>query len=215
MTTETKMPEAMTAGAAWVSRFLLPRLNRRFPTSSSISCLQLWPDDPTETQHLEKSGHRCEMLEPKAGGKLARPDSSCDFIFTGQFTLRAPDRTARIALAKEFNRVLRSGGSLLLAMGNRACPVDLTRNGPRFHGPGAPSCLSLREAREILLEQAGFATLEPLGAYGHFGWGSLPGVFRPFGKVLDAYWRLLMSPSLKGLYGSPLNPTLLLWLNKN
>ena len=203
-----------SAGAAWVERFLLPLLARRFKNRRDLACLQLWPDDATEADRLRELGYRCTMAEPTPAMALASPDGSYDFAFTGRFSRGATEHASRMALAREFHRVLRSGGSLLLAAGNRACPVDLTRNGPVVHGRSARSCLSLDEF-EDLFRQAGFDAVEPLGVAGHFGWGSLHPLVRPLGSVLDAYWRAVVTPSRRWLYAGPLNPALLVWLTKN
>jgi SAM-dependent methyltransferase len=163
---------------------------------------------------LRNLGYRCEMTDPTPAMELCFPDSSWDFAFSGHFPSQARDRTARVSLAKEMFRVLRGGGSLLLAIGNRLCPVDLTRNGGMFHGAGADYCLSLKEMRGILMGEAGFANVGLLNVNGHFGWGSLPSIIRPLGRILDAHWRYLAIPSREWIYASPLNPTLLLWINK-
>ncbi len=146
--------------------------------------------------------------------ELLFADGTWDFAFTGQFTTKATDRPGRIKLAAETRRVLRAGGSLLLAVGNRLCPLDLTRNGKVFHGPEAPRCVSLGEISNILIDEAGFSSVELQNVNGHFGWGSVPGAARHVGSLLDFYWRYFATPSRKWLYASPFNPTLLLWFNK-
>jgi SAM-dependent methyltransferase len=155
------------------------------------------------------------MTEPTVTMELPFPDAAYDFAFSGRFPLRAPERSSRIALARELHRVLRAGGSLLLAMGNRLCPVDFTRNGPLLHGLSARSCLSYFEAYDLLVREAAFKNVTPLNVAGHFGWGRLPPVLSPVGKLINAYWRWLVTPSRTWLYTSPLNPTLLLWVNKD
>ena len=202
-------------GSAWVNRFLLPRLRHQFPNARSVSCLQISPDDSSEAERLREIGYPCEMTEPTAAMKLSFPDSSWDFAFSGRFPSRAPDRETRITLAKEMHRVLRRGGAVLLALGNRACPVDLTRNGALLHGASARHCLTLREACNIMVDEAGFRTAGLLNVHGHFGWGSLSAMIRPLGRILDAHWRYFATPARKWLYASPLNPTLILWFNKN
>src|SRR4030095_33725 len=174
----------MTAGAAWVERYLLPLFARYFSDRSAVSCLQMAPDDPTESERLREAGHACVVESPKAGQKLMYPDATFDFAFTGRFPVLARDHHARVALAKELNRVLGNRGALLLAVGNRLCPLDLTRNGSLIHGPFDPSCLSLLEAEGILISEAGFKRVELLDVNGHFGWGSLPAFIRPLGRTL-------------------------------
>lgn len=212
---EKRIDGATSPGAAWVERFLLPQFARRFSKDRSVSCLQIAPDDDSEAQRLCQLGHPCEMTTPSAELRLSFPEASYDFVFTGRFPVLASEGEARVTLAKELYRVTRRGGALLLAMGNRASPVDLTGNGPWLHGTRARHCLSLPEARAILVRAAGFESLVPLSASGHFGWNRLPQWLQPLGQVLDAYWRFVATPNRLWLYSSPLNPTLVLWLNKN
>lgn len=207
---ENKVSDGRAAGAAWVQRFLLPHLARRFPNANSVSCLQIAPDDPTEARRLHELGYHCAMAEPTATMELLFPDSSYDFVFTGRFSVLAHNLEAKITFARELRRILRHGGSLLLAVGNRYCPVDLTNNGRLFHGPWSRRCLSLQEARNILVREAGFVSVVPISVHQHFGWSSLPAAFRSLGKIMDAYWRIVATPSRSWLYASPLNPTLLL-----
>ncbi|RYD71153.1 MAG: hypothetical protein EOP84_25395 [Verrucomicrobiaceae bacterium] len=207
-------PAEASAGAAWVERFLRPHLECRFPDNRMISCLQIAPDDTTEAEQLRRHGHSCIMVESGRELALSFGEEHFDFAFTGRFSLLAPDRESRLTFAKELHHILRKGGSLLLVVGNQSCPVDLTRNGPLLHVPGACSCISLRAAEDLFLRQAGFTSLRTLNVQGHFGWGSLPALVRPFGQLLDLHWRFLATPARRWLYSSPLNPTLILWLNK-
>ena len=129
--------------------------------------------------------------------------------------LRSPDGSLSwVILARELYRVLRPGGALLLVIGNRLCPVDLTRNGPLLHLSGARQCLRLSEVLTIFITQAGFENLKPLNLCGHYGWNQLPRSLRWAGKVIEAYWRWLAVPSRNWFYFGPLNPTLALWLNR-
>jgi hypothetical protein len=201
-------------GAAWVERFLGPLLSQNFSGAQSLECLQVAPDDDTEAVRLRDLGHRCDITEPGLDQTLSFPDQSYDFVFTGRFMLRALDRAARVTSAREFFRVLREGGALLLLVANRWCPLDLSRNGPLIHGPRSRACLTYRECTELFVRETGFQAATPISMHGHFGWASLPAFLRPLGKLLDAHWRYLATPSRKWLYSSPLNPTFLLWLNK-
>ena len=203
-----------TPGAAWVKRFLQPLLVRHFPTDKAVSCAQVAATDPSEAEELRALGHACELLEPTASLRLEARDASFDFAFTGRFPVLAAEPPARVRLARELHRVLRRGGALLLVSGNRHCPLDLTRNGPLLHSPGAQQGLSSREVGTILVKEGGFANVRPLSVCGHFGWNRLNGSQRWVGRVLDAYWHRLATPSRKWLYFSPLNPTLVLWLVK-
>jgi hypothetical protein len=203
-----------TPGAAWVTRFLQPLLAQHFSNNGAISCLQLAAGDPTEAEQLVALGHRCELIEASSSLKLTAPDATYDFAFTGRFPLLADETKDRVVLARELHRVLRPGGALLLVFGNLLCPIDLTRNGPLLHLPGARQCLRLSEVLKIFISQAGFESLKPLSVCGHYGWNQLPGSLRWAGKLMDAYWRWLAVPSRNWFYFGPLNPTLALWLNK-
>jgi hypothetical protein len=55
----------------------------------------------------------------------------------------------------------------------------------------------------------------PLNISGHFGWNRLPRRLRLLGRCADFYWRYLATPSREWLYSSALNPTLILWIDKN
>jgi hypothetical protein len=214
-TVTSELPgEKIPGGAAWVDRFLRPLLAQHFPPGRSLACLQVSPEDPSEAIRLRELGHRCEMTEPGARHTLAMAEGSCDFVFTGRFAQRAPDRAARLTLAREFFRVLREGGALLVLVGNRWCPLDLSRNGPLLHGPWTRTALSYGQCVALFVGEAGFAAARPLGLSGHFGWASLPRVLRPLGWLLDRHWQWLATPDRRWLYAGPLNPALLLWLTK-
>jgi hypothetical protein len=201
-------------GTAWVRRFLQPLLDQKFSRGRRLACLQLAGDDATEAEELRRLGHTCVMGDPDAGGILPFPGGSYDFLFTGHFTQRALDTRARAMLAGECFRVLRVGGAFLVLMGNRWCPIDLSRNGPLLHGPWSLTCLGYHECERLFVQRAGFAVMEPLGLAGHFAWGRLPRCLRPLGRMLDLHWQFLATPARKWLYSSPGNPTFLLWLTK-
>ena len=203
-----------TAGAAWVDRFLLPLFAQRFPGQSSLSCLQLVPDDPTEAARLAECGHHCEMQTPDLSLEIKAPAASYDFVFIGRFPALARTESKRVGFAREIHRVLRPGGSLLLVAGNRWGPLDLSRNGSLIHGLGSSVCLSRGDAARIFVEEARFAGIEFLNVAGHFGWNRLPRTLRLFGHLADLYWRRLAKPGVPWLYFGPFNPTLILWINK-
>ncbi len=211
---KSRMQTSHSPGAAWVDRFLQPLLVQHFSRDSGLSCLQLGARDPTEAEQLRVLGHLCELLEATPSLSLEVPDASCDFAFTGRFPVVASEPEARVTLGRELHRVLRPKGALLLVFGNRLCPFDLTRNGPLLHAPGARYCLSVNEARKTLIDESGFSSFRTLSVCGHYGWNQLPAWLRWAGKLLDAYWRWIASPARGWLYFSPLNPTLVLWLNK-
>lgn len=205
--------EPPSAGEAWVQRFLLPLLNCRLPAQTSLRCLQLWPDDETEARALEASGHRCQMIEPASLARLGIDSEVFDFVFTGRFSSRATSHDSRVSLAQEIARILCPGGAFLTVLGNRYCPIDLTRNGPFIHGPGAATALSVKEARKLFLRADGFDNMDLVSPAGHFAWRRAPAL-RPAGGVLEAFWKMAATPSRKWLLESPLNPTLILWLTR-
>jgi hypothetical protein len=214
MGSSTKGTEKTSAGAAWIERFLLPRLLERFGPVRRLDCLQIG-EDLAETMRLRELGHHCEMTV--LNSPLAIPVSSArfDFAFTGRFPVLARQKVERIEFAKELFRILRPGGSLLLVFGNRWCPLDLSRNGPLLHGPQAVSCLSAAEAKEIFTQGAGFSGIRFLSVNGHFGWNRLPRWLRPLGHFADCYWRFVVTPARQWIYTSFCNPTLILWINKD
>jgi hypothetical protein len=203
-----------SAGAAWIERFLLPRLLGRFGSARPLDCLQIG-EDIAETVRLRELGHHCEMIASDFAVKLPVSPASFDFVFTGRFPVLARQKQERIELARELFRILRPGGSLLLIFGNRLCPLDLSRNGPLLHGPQAASCLGAAEAQEIFTKAAGFSEIRFLSVNGHFGWNRLPRWLRPLGHFADGCWRFVLTPARRWLYTSFFNPTLILWINKD
>jgi SAM-dependent methyltransferase len=210
----TEGSEKSSAGAAWIDRFLVPRLLERFEPGRRLHCLQIG-EDFTETRRLRELGHHCEMIALGSAVKVPVSSGSFDLVFTGRFPVFARQKQERIELARELFRILRPGGSLLLVFGNRLCPLDLSRNGPLLHGPQTTSCLSAAESQEIFMEAAGFSEIRFLGVDGHFGWNRLPRWLRPLGHFADGYWRFVVTPARRRLYTSFFNPTLILWINKD
>jgi SAM-dependent methyltransferase len=210
----TEGTEKPSAGAAWIERFLLPRLLERFGPARRLDCLQIG-EDLAETIRLRELGHHCEMIALDSAVKMPVSSASFDLVFTGRFPALARQKQERIELARELFRILRPGGSLLLVFGNRRCPVDLSRNGPLLHGPQAASCLSAAEAQEIFTAAAGFSGIRFLSVNGHFGWNRLPRWLRPLGHFADCYWRFVVTPARRWLYTSFFNPMLILWINKD
>lgn len=216
MKTKSSAPPAIeraSEGAAWIHRFLLPHLNRRFPNQRSLACLQLWPDDKTEAEELNRLGHGCAMLEPVPAEKLRCDDRRYNFVFTGRFSARARTLLERIGFAQELFRILKPGGALLLVVGNRLCPLDLSRNGPPLHGPFSTTTLSLKELQDIFLQHGGFKTMDVLNPSGHFAWRRAPTPLRPVGNLLELFWN--SAARRPALYNSIFNPTFILWLSRN
>jgi SAM-dependent methyltransferase len=222
--------ETGSAGARWVERFLVPHLRQHFGTrGSGLACLQIDPDDEDEAERLRREGHTCDVIlsdaarlrelrwvvAPVVGdpGRLPVADASWDFILTGRLGAIAPDRARRERFARELARICRLGGAFLTAVGNRRCPVDLTGNAPRLHGPASPTLVTLAEAEE-LFGRAGFRRVRPLSVAGHFGFRRLRGPARLVGSALDAYWRSCATPGRRRWYTGVLNPVLMLWVER-
>lgn len=208
---EVQVPDP---GTAWIRRFLQPHLAQWFPENRPLSCLQISPDDSTEAEELQRIGHRCVMIERTDTLPLSFHSETFDLVFTGRFPVLAKDLAERFALAKELYRVLRIGGSLVVVVGNRLCPLDLSRNGPLLHGRSSASCLSLLDVEDIFITKAKFLCIQPLSVCQHFGWNSISRLIRPLGTGLDLYWRWVATPQRKSVYFSGLNPTLILRLKK-
>jgi hypothetical protein len=222
---------ASTPGERWVERYLLPLVNRRLIDNGqrALTCLQIEPDDETEARRLRQEGHRCDVVvldpnrlesEPWHQPPLVRDDArwlgdaaAYDLILTGCFGRLGAGSASRRALARELGRICRKPGAFLTAIGNRWCPIDFTGNAPRLHGPFHESVVTLAEMEEIF-SGAGFSTIHPLTLSGHFEMGRAPNAFALAARALKAYWRSVAIPERRWLYASPLNPTLMLWIEK-
>jgi hypothetical protein len=225
-----KRTDFASPGARWVERFLLPKVADRLPqaTARPLAFLQLAPDDDSEADHLRALGHTCDLVLapvpasgtfPSAEGRrdpgidVARGEQY-DVIFSGAFGRFAPSARARIALGHLLFGVCRPGGAVLLTMGNRRCPVDLSGNAAPLHSPWAASLLSLVEAQQLFVATCGFRSVEPLSLEDQHAGSTLGGAKRAIRKGLFAYLRWVSDPGHQGRYASPLNPMLALWIAK-
>jgi SAM-dependent methyltransferase len=222
-----RISEQINPGARWVERFLIPILESRglIKDGNAMRCLQIDPDDDTEVLRLGLDGHNCDVLvtTPNAvdakerGIHAADPcdlpfsSSRYDLVWTG-FVGRILARTQRDKFVRELRRICRPNGAFLTAIGNRWCPLDLTKNARLLHGPGEMTLLSLSEAERLFVNGGGFAGVHPLCVSGHFGWSRVSKVARPIVWALEANWRWLATPSNRFFYSSPLNPVLMLWI---
>jgi SAM-dependent methyltransferase len=207
------------AGRAWVERWLLPRLAGGPPRD----CVKLGPAGQgdaaaaAEAQHLAAAGHPCRLVLVPADAapplRLDAPDGAADLVLCGGFAALAAV-AGRAALVAECARILRPGGHLLLHVGNRIAPVDLSGNAPLLHGPGAAGLMTLAEAEHAFVAAGPFARLTPLSAAGYQGWSRLPRAARPLGAAMDALWRHVLTPGRRRLYASALNPSLVLWIER-
>jgi SAM-dependent methyltransferase len=153
------------------------------------------------------------MFATAPSARLPFDSGAYDFGFTGRFPARGQDRPARVALAKELYRILKPGGALLLVLGNRLCPIDFTRNGRFVHSPFADTALSLKDIKQIFIQDGGFSTTKVLNPAGHFAWRRAPAALRPLGALLESFWKC--AGRCPPLYNSIFNPTLISWLTRN
>jgi hypothetical protein len=116
--------------------------------------------------------------------------------------------------ARELSGLCKKGGAFLTAIGNYRCPVDLTRNASLIHGPKCASLVTLREMQEIFVDRGGFSSVQPLSPAGHFSWRRLRGPGMAVARWLEYFWREIAVPHRRWLYASPLNPVLMLWIEK-
>jgi len=221
-----------SAGERWVERYLLPQLDRRLPghRRSPLAILQIDPDDETEAMRLRREGHRCDVVLSDASRLAAErwqdppvvrdpaatlgSPGAYDFVLTGYFGRMSQGSARRLAVAREIARVLRSGGGFLTAIGNRLSPIDFTHNAARVHGPSVPSLVTLQEMEEVFIDGAGFSAVDPLPLTGHFGMSTVAGPRRMLTTLLELHWRWLAVPERRWAYAGPLNPVLMLWIQK-
>ena len=220
MTADIDAPQPLsTTGARWVERYLLPLLEHRLEAGQRpLTCLQIEPDDETEAVRLRGAGHDCEMLsldtipQTQWYGALGA-QGRYDLVFTGYFGRITGNREGRRAMAREIARVTKPRGAFLTTIGNRLCPVDFTKNAATVHSPLSESLVTLTEMERVF-EWAGFSAVRPLSLHGHFEMGTASGLLELPAAALKAYWRWGATPARRWLYASPLNPTLMLWIEK-
>ena len=56
--------------------------------------------------------------------------------------------------------------------------------------------------------------LDPLPLTGHFGMSTVAGPRRMLTTLLELHWRWLAVPERRWAYAGPLNPVLMLWIQK-
>jgi hypothetical protein len=208
------METELRPGPRWVHGYFMPNLRRLGMADRPLRILSLWPDDASEAEELQRLGHLCELAEIKPDRPSPWTEDTFDVVMTGRLpkiTVSATDRRWAVQI---IHAALRPGGGLLVAVGNRLCPVDLSRNAPLLHGPFNRNCMSWREVERLFLQPSGpFNAVQPLPVDGHFGWHRL-GRVNFLGFLLEAYWKHVVTPSRRCLYTSPLNPIFMLWISK-
>lgn len=200
-------------GRRWVHCYFLPQINRIGFSGRPLRILSLWPDDNSEAQEFVNLGHSCEVCNFLPDSVMPSSESSFDIILTGRFPkyVFKNDRNKAVNI---LHSLLRLGGGLLLAVGNRLCPVDLSRNAPLIHSQFNYNTFTMNDIRNYFLSPAGpFQAIERLPVEGHFGWHRL-GPLHFLGRIFDSYWKNFVKPSRPILYESPLNPIFLLWISK-
>jgi SAM-dependent methyltransferase len=166
------------------------------------------------------------------GKHIPFPDRSFDGVFCGcvfphvgvigDSTRVAPDCwQQRLELAREMTRVLKPGGKILVSSPNRLFPLDIFHGRkpgsyrPRWNWPVHRFLLSVGDY-DRLFRVAGCArgSVQPVAGY----WGfirsrnSIKG--RLLGVPLRALFRVVSTPGLRFLAGSPANPWIVVLLEK-
>lgn len=215
---------APTPGAAWVDRYLVPRLAEQMPTRSltGLRVLQLDPDDADEAQRCAELGASVTLaaLDPLAfdtdafpvfsldpNHPIFAPDAAFDLILTGHLERLASRWSSPEALLRECARICAPGGGMVTQLSTR-CPINLTGDAPLLAFPRRASPVSLRA-----LERA-FGAAIILPVRGHFGWRSSGIARRAIGAALDAWWRWCAAPHHPRICTSAANPVLLVWASR-
>lgn len=219
-------------GRRWVEQYLFAALRARHRSHGRdpLRFLQVEPDDEYEAARIRRDGHLCDVLvwgstavqrrawtQPPLQGTPAETNlesGAYDLITYGRLGRFATSPSVRRVVAAELARLCRPGGALLLVVGNRRSPVDLTGNASRLHGWDCSSLPSLRDVEAAFVGEGRFSAMHPMPIAGHFGWRRLGAAARPVGTLLETYFKLVANPRRRWLYGSPLNPVLILWLEK-
>lgn len=168
-----------------------------------------------------------------ANGKhLPFEDNSFDGVFcgcvfphvgvVGDTHITAPDVEAqRLALAREMVRVLRPGGYAIVSSPNRRFPCDIFHGRapgsytPRFNPPGSRFLLSVGDY-ERLFAAAGCGPATALPNENYWGFIRSRNSFKGwvFGAPVRFIFWLVSRPGLAFLRGSPVNPWLVVMLQK-
>ncbi len=173
-----------------------------------------------------------ERLLLANGKHLPFEDNSFDAAFCGcvfphvgvlgDSNLTAPDvEQQRLCLAKEMVRVLRPGGHIIVSSPNRWFPLDIFHGRtpgsykPRLNLPHSRFLLSMGDYERLFRSAGtGHATALPVENY----WGfirsrhSVKGLL--FGMPIRFIFWLVSRPGLSVLRGSPINPWLVVTLQK-
>lgn len=201
-------------GPRWVHGYFLPNLQKLGISGRPLNVLSLWPDDASEAEELQRLGHTCELAEISPGQPSPWAEDEFDIIMTGRLPKFAVAQDERCRIVQMLHSAIRPRGGILLAIGNRLCPLDLSRNAPLLHGPFNRNCMSWREVQQLFLGPSGpFKAVECLPVQGHFGWHRM-GSLKLLGQFCEAYWKHVLTPRRRFLYFSPLSPIFILWISK-
>lgn len=218
----TPLSRGVTPGARWVDRYLVPRLAEVMPTRTldGMRILHLEPDDAAEAHRCCELGAEVTLaalgptamasdalpvLTIGADGAIGAPDARFDVVLTGRLGRIAEAVADPAVCIAECARVCRGTGGMLatLSTGSPASMAGSACDRARAHGRITVGAL-----------ERSFASVRMLPVQGHFGWTSGGRARRVIGAVLDAYWRNVASPAHPRIYGSPLNPLMIVWASR-
>jgi hypothetical protein len=224
---------AESDGARWLERFLFPILDDLLSEAAQDSpyrCLQLLPDNEEEAIHLRNIDWTCDVLVedqtslPHADwqqapllqnlGALDMPDASYDLILTGYLGTLLEDPLTCPQRIKELARVCKPGGGILAVVGNRRCPLDLTGNARKLHGPGTTTLVTVNSLTKNFVSSGSFSSIRSLSVNGHFSSTGANGSMNIIRSMLEWHWRHFAKPQRRWAYASFLNPVLAVWIQR-
>jgi hypothetical protein len=223
---------ARSTGRRWVEEYLLPRIAQQRGKSLMLELviLQVDPDDESEAERLRQEGHTCDVVltdpgpwrrttwqkAPVYANAAALPFDAGRYhlVISGKFGRLAKNVDERCSVAREWARVLQPNGAVLLTIGNRASPLDLSGHACLMHTPWCHALVTLLDIERMFIGQAGFRAVQRLSLSGHFGWTSCSGALKFIARGLEAYLAWSSYPSRRWIYEGPLNPMLSLWITR-
>lgn len=201
-----------TAAARWVDRYLMPIVSGRL-ANGAMRCLQVEPENPHEAMRLRAIGHTCDLVN--AACQLPAPSGHYDLVMCGAFGRVTAEYIGRQALVREFARVTRRGGAVLLTLGNRRCPVDLSSNTTLLHGFNDEALATPGEIRRLFVRDGGFTAVTLLSLANYFS-GSQSGsaVRRMAAACTNVYLRCCHSMPTMLLREAPFTPMFAYWIER-